>query len=84
MTTKPEKPRRCPNAKKAAGRLRFKGEKEYKCSMACAICRGRGMTLDCPGCEGCGLHLGQLCPNCRGCGRVPEHDKGRPVQAPLS
>jgi len=65
------KPQPCPNAKKAAGKLRFVGEREYKCSMACAICRGRGMTLPCPACEGCGLVRGAWCEPCRGSGRVP-------------
>lgn len=78
------KPRPCPNAKKASGKLRFVGEKEYKCSMACAICRGRGLTIACVGCEGCGLVRGSICPNCRGTGRIPDNDKGALFQAPLT
>lgn len=71
MTAAVEKPQPCPHAKKASGRLRFVGEREWKCAMSCAVCHGRGMTLACPACEGCGLERGVLCVKCRGCGRVP-------------
>lgn len=64
-------PQPCPNAKKTPGRFRYKGEKEYKCSMACAICRGKGMTVDCSACQGCGLVAGKGCDACRTTGRAP-------------
>lgn len=61
----------CPNAKRAKGRLRFKGEKEYTCVASCEFCHGRAMTFACPTCEGCGLVRGERCADCGSRGRVP-------------
>lgn len=61
----------CPNAKRAKGRLRYKGEPEYTCVVSCSLCHGLAWTKPCPTCEGCGLVRGERCSDCHSSGRLP-------------